>query len=182
MSKQLNGCQENTRRLVTQDVQLNSTRLTRATVFHNLCRDQHEISTPPLVHARSGTSCSDVTERKISSPQLRLSSHDTWPSFHTDRMDRAAVQTFVADLMPAIYTIRNRVPRRVRTCLSSFFIGRRHAAFSSISCCRQQSSEMGFANGPPDNTIRITMAIQNQPLVSRSRSIHGNLLLPLQPR
>ena len=28
-----------------QDVQLNSTRLTQAIVFHNLCRDQHEIST-----------------------------------------------------------------------------------------------------------------------------------------
>ena len=48
---QLYSCQENTqaerrttRRLQTLDVQLNSTRLTQATVFHNLCRDQHEIS------------------------------------------------------------------------------------------------------------------------------------------
>ena len=31
-----------TRRLQTLDVQLNSTRLTQATVFHHLCRDQHE--------------------------------------------------------------------------------------------------------------------------------------------
>ena len=49
------------------DVQLNSTRLTRATVFHNLCRDQHEISAPPLVCARSGyvqTICSDATQRR----------------------------------------------------------------------------------------------------------------------
>ena len=55
-------------------------------------------------------------------------------------------------------------------CLSSFFIGRRHAAFSSVSFCRLQSSEMGFANSPPNNTVRIAMTIptqiQNHPLVS----------------
>ena len=33
--------EKTTRRLQTLDVQLNSTRLTQATVFHNLCRDQH---------------------------------------------------------------------------------------------------------------------------------------------
>ena len=56
-----------TRRLRTLDVQLKSTRLTQATAFHNLCRDQHEISAPHLVCARSGylhTICSDVTQRK----------------------------------------------------------------------------------------------------------------------
>ena len=125
MSKQSNVCQENntqaesridTKDCWTQDVQLNSTRLTQATVFHNLCREQHEISTPPLVCARSSyctRSAQTSHKENISSLQLKLSSHDTRPSFHTDRMDRAAVQTVPADLMPAIHTIRNRVPRRV---------------------------------------------------------------------
>ena len=50
MSEQLNGCQEDNTQADKQDswhknVQLNSTRLTQATVFHNLRRDQHEIST-----------------------------------------------------------------------------------------------------------------------------------------
>ena len=55
-----------------------------------------------------------------------------------------------------------------------------------------QSSDMGFTIGPPDNTIKSTMTIptqiQNQSVARlahvfpRSRSIHGNLLLPLQPR
>ena len=56
-----------TRRLQTLDVQLNSMRLTQATVSRNLRRDQHEISAPPLVCARSGylhTICSDVTQTK----------------------------------------------------------------------------------------------------------------------
>ena len=53
-----------------------------------------------------------------------------------------------------------------------FHSGRRHAAFSSVTFCRLQSSGMGFTDSPPDNTIRIAMTIltqiQNQPLVSCS--------------
>ena len=89
-----------------QYVQLNSTRLTQATVIHNLCRDQHEVSAPLLVCARSGylhTICSGRhTKKRISSLHLKLSSHDTRPSFHTNRIDRAAVQTILADLISAI--------------------------------------------------------------------------------
>ena len=47
------------------------------TVFHNLCRDYHEITAPPLDCARSGhlhTICSVVTKEKISSLRLRLPS------------------------------------------------------------------------------------------------------------
>ena len=87
-----------------------------------------------------------------------------------------AVHTILADVMPAIHTIHNRVsrypdfeyPPLVR-CSSSFRIGRRHAAFSSVSFCRLQLSEMGFANGPPDNTVRTAMTIptqiQKEPLI-----------------
>ena len=96
-----------TRRLQTLDVQLNSTRLTQATVFHNLCRDQHEISAPPLVCARSGylhTICSDVTQRKafhhyISDCHLTILGR---AFTQIDRIDRAAVHTILADLIPAI--------------------------------------------------------------------------------
>ena len=53
-----------------------------------------------------------------------------------------------------------------------FHSGRRHAAFSSVTFCRLQSSGMGFTDSPLDNTIRIAMTIlaqiQNQPLVSCS--------------
>ena len=78
------------------------------TVFHNLCRDQHEITAPPLDCARSGylhTICSVVTKEKISSLRLRLSSLNTRPSFRTDRSDRAAVSpTILAALAQASHT------------------------------------------------------------------------------
>ena len=48
MSKQLNGGQENN---TQAESTLNSTRLTQATEFRNLCHDQHEISTIPLMCA-----------------------------------------------------------------------------------------------------------------------------------
>ena len=51
------------------------------------------------------------TRKKFASLQLRLSSHDTRPSFRTDRMDRTAVQTILADLMPTSYTIHHNVRR-----------------------------------------------------------------------
>ena len=44
-----------TRKLLTLDEQLNSTGPTQATVFHNLCRDQHEISAKSLNFLRSRT-------------------------------------------------------------------------------------------------------------------------------
>ena len=84
-------------------------------MFHNLCGDHHEISAPPLVCARSRylhTICSSVTQRKdFITQHLRLLSRDTRPSLQNDRMDRAALQTILADLMSARHTIRNRVPR-----------------------------------------------------------------------
>ena len=54
------------------------------TVFHNLCRDYHEITAPPLDCARSGylhTICSVVTKEKISSPRLRLLSQQYLAKF-----------------------------------------------------------------------------------------------------
>ena len=54
------------------------------TVFHNLCRDDHEISAPPLDCARSGylhTICSVVTKEKISSLRLRLLSQQHLAKF-----------------------------------------------------------------------------------------------------
>ena len=56
-----------TRRLLDTVCATQFTRLSQASVFHNLCRDQHEIIAPPLVCTRSGhlrTICSDVTQRK----------------------------------------------------------------------------------------------------------------------
>ena len=92
-------------------------------------------------------------------------------------MDRAAVWTILADLIPTIAhhfaTTKFHAEsgsEHLLMLLELIFLGRRHAAFSSVSFCRLQSSEMGFANGPPDNTVRITMTvptqIQNQPIVS----------------
>ena len=54
------------------------------TVFHNLCRDHHEINAPPLDCARSGdlhTICSVVTQEMTSSPRLRLLSNKTGQLF-----------------------------------------------------------------------------------------------------
>ena len=65
--RELSGRKKDNKKTTKLDVQMNSTRLSQATVFHNLCRDQHEFSAPPLVCARSGslhTICSDVTQRK----------------------------------------------------------------------------------------------------------------------
>ena len=53
------------------------------TVFHNSCRDYHEITAPPL-DARSGylhTPCSVVTKEKISSLRLRLLSQQYLAKF-----------------------------------------------------------------------------------------------------
>ena len=117
----------------------------------NLCRDQHEIAALPLVCARSGffyTICSDVTQRRgFSSLHLRLPSHNTRPSFHTYRTDRAAVQTILADLTSAIPhhsqqgSTQSSDLDTFSRCLSSFSIGRGYAAFSSVSFCRFQSSD-----------------------------------------
>ena len=109
------------------------------TVFHHLCRDHHEITAPPLDCARSGhlhTICSVVTKDKISSPQLRLLSHNTWPSFHTDRIDRAAVSpTTLADLAATS-----------STSVCSFLACKLH---SSISVCRS------FVSADHTSSIRI---------------------------
>ena len=54
------------------------------TVFHNFCRDYHEITAPPLDCARSGylhTICSDETKEKISSVRLRLLSQQYLAKF-----------------------------------------------------------------------------------------------------
>ena len=65
------------------------------TVFHNLCRDYHEITAPHLDCARSGhlhTICSVVKKEKISSPRLRLLSQQYLSQVFTQtRSDRAAV-------------------------------------------------------------------------------------------
>ena len=66
MSEQLNSCQdtqysgwkEDNKKTTKLDVQLNSTRLTQATVFHNLCRDQHKISAKRIIIVR-GADLSD---------------------------------------------------------------------------------------------------------------------------
>ena len=105
---------------------------------------------------------------KISSRQLRLSSHNT-------RLFIRFLQT--SCLQDAPLERKSHTVRIFSTLLSfgvqaHFNCGRRHAAFSSVTFRRLQSSEMGFADSPPDNTIRITMTIptqiQNQPPVSYS--------------
>ena len=63
------------------------------TVFHNLCRDYHEITAPPLDCARSGylhTICSVVTKEKISSLRLRLLSQQYLAKF-SHRKDLTAL-------------------------------------------------------------------------------------------
>ena len=59
-------------------------------MFHNQCRDHHEITAPPLVCARSGylhTICSDVTQRKgfITTPQTVVSRYSAELSHRQDR-------------------------------------------------------------------------------------------------
>ena len=98
--------------------------------------------------------------------------------FYADRLIRAAVHTILADLMPAGRTNRNMVSRcpvfeyppfSVRAHLNC---ERRHTAFSSVTFRQLKSTETGFANSPPDKTIRIATTIptqiQNQQLVSCS--------------
>ena len=75
MSKQLNGCAnnntpaENRKDTKTTDTRCatESMRLTQATVFHNLCRDHHEIT------AESEKMGSKNGERKFSKVELFLS-------------------------------------------------------------------------------------------------------------
>ena len=112
VSEQLNSCEEtqysgrkkDNKKTTKLDVQLNSTKLTQASAFHNLCRDQREISALPC--ARSGhfhTICSGVIQKRGCHHRIsdcRLST--LGGVFHTDRIDRAAVQTILADLIPAI--------------------------------------------------------------------------------
>ena len=64
------------------DVQLNSTRLTQATVFHKLCRDQHEISALSL---NTCTSC--LVFRHLLSNFIR-------PFTCTVHLDRLAVHNY----------------------------------------------------------------------------------------
>ena len=106
-------------------------------MFHNFCRDHHETIALSSAHDLAICTRSAQTSHKerISSLQLRLSPHARKPHLIWITLSR---------------------------CLSSFFIGRRHAAFSSVSFCRLQSSEMGFANNPPVNTVRIAMTSRTQ--------------------
>ena len=65
------------------------------TVFHNLCRDYHEITAPPLDCARSGylhTICFSRHKREdFHHYDLICCFNNTWPNFLTDRIDRTAV-------------------------------------------------------------------------------------------
>ena len=115
------------------------------------------------------------SEKVVSSLQLRLSSHDTRPAVTqtgwTALPSRRFLQTSCPQATPFTTGFQAvRIWNTFSRCSSSFFIGRLHAAFLSVSFCRLQSSGMGFANSPPDNTARIEMTIptqiQNQPLVS----------------
>ena len=103
MSEQLNSCQEtqysdwkkDNRKTTNPDVQLNSTRLTQVTVFHNSCRDQHQISAPPLVCARSGymhTICSDVTQTVVSHYSAELSHRQDRPRCRPDDSCRSRIR------------------------------------------------------------------------------------------
>ena len=96
------------------------------------------------------------------------------------RMDRATVQRILADLISAIPQFRitrNKVSRRVQIWLELIFHWMQSRSIliglplpTSVIC------PMGFTNGLPDNTIRITMTIptqiQNQPLVSHILLTH----------
>ena len=109
----------------------------------------------------------------VAATQIVVSQYSAELPLHADRLIRAAAQTILADLMPASHTIHNRFSRCPH--FETLLIGRRHAAFSSVTFCRLQSSEMGFPDSLPDNTIRIAMTIptqiQNQPLVSPEAEI-----------
>ena len=152
-------------------------------MFHNLCRDQHEISAPPLVCARSGylhTICSDVTQRKgfhhyISDCRLsilgrvftqtgltalpsRRFSQISYPQFHDSASHaiRFHAESGSGYLLMMLQLIFHWT--KLRSVLVNLLLP------TSVIC------QMGFTDGLPDNTIRITMIIptqiQNQPLVS----------------
>ena len=79
----------------------------------NAIRFQHEINRNFINLARKshlGSFSHDLlrrhTKKRISSLHLRLSSHNTRPSFHKDRIDRVAVQMILADLISAIPQFR----------------------------------------------------------------------------
>ena len=104
--------------------------------------------------------------------------NNTWPSFHTDRIDRAAVckphqfhqrlqvsslQIAQVPSASATFTLLQitPVPSRFHAVVRILnilhgvrarFIWRRHAAFLSVSFCWMQSSEVEIPDGTPDNT------------------------------
>ena len=137
------------------------TLLTQAIVFHNLCRDQHEITALPLDCARFWQFAHDLLRR-----HKKRKFHHYNSDCRLTIFGRACTTIF-ADFMPASHTIHNRfhavwIGNTFSRCSSSFFIGRRHAASLSVSFCRLQSSEMRFADSPLDNTVRIAMTIHTK--------------------
>ena len=108
------------------------------TVFHNLCRDHYEFTAPPLstVHdlAIRARSAQSSQKEKISSLRLRLLSQQYLLSFHTDRIDRAAVSpTTLAVLAPASRT-------------SSISVCKFHASANHTSSIRipRSSQDLGY--------------------------------------
>ena len=108
MSKQSNGCENNNTQAESR-VDTKTTDTGCATEFTRLTQPQLLSSEHELAVGTRSAQASHT--EKISSLQLTLSSHNTRPNFRTDRMDRAAVQTILTDLMPANHTIHNKVPR-----------------------------------------------------------------------
>ena len=133
------------------------------TVFHNLCRECHEITAPPLDCARSGYLHTICSVHCDSDGCL----NNTWPSFHTDRIGPRCRLTnnpcSSCARKPHQFHQRLQVSRlQIASVPSGFhavvrisdflhgvrarFIQHRHAAFSAISFCRLQSSEMKRTN------------------------------------
>ena len=145
------------------------------TVFHNLCRDYHEITPPPLDCARSGylhTICSVVTQKEdfITTTQTAVSTI-LGHVFTQTGFDRAAVSpTTLAALAPASHTISTSVRR--------FHASASHT--SSISDCRSLAS----ANHTSSNKIPRSSSDLGYPAwcsssfhLTSPRSILGGLLL-----
>ena len=107
------------------------------TVFHILCRDYHEITAPPL-DCTIWLFAHDLFsrhKREESSLRLGLLSQHAWPSFHTDRIDRAAVPpTTLAALAPASHTSSTRVCRFNACKLHQFHQDPTQWSGSWISC------------------------------------------------
>ena len=83
---------------------------TRQTVFHNLCRDYHEITAPPLDCARFWLFAHELFSRHKREDFITTTLNNTWLSFHTGRIDRVAVlPTTLASLAPANCTGSIRV-------------------------------------------------------------------------